>query len=585
MKKILCSLVSLFAFAFINVNAFCESYFSGNGGDGLRIEINKPVLNNMNEESSWINSFVVDTFSDDIARFSKIKVIDTNNIGIIQNAQKRDGSAYYSEAQSYEIGNFSVADEILITSITKKVSSYMLSFKINDKETNTLLASYNIPNCTAEELENGYVFKLALSELLLQRGVKLTESGKKALLSTGGYGTQIVYQGVQYVVTNNSFENTQNDEDMLKNFSSTSKVFKNLRKEHLKSVGITQYIELCPTIEIKMDKNSDTPSVREVYQILSKDKKLLATISHKWQSPTMFDKTDSNYSTPKQQADAFRKLSEAEIRQKEPDYLTFKTMPDFYKDDLSKCIEFELTYKRDSDGKIVRDSKGNIEPRNNLIKDQVYFGFHKIGNYVYNSYSIYYRDKSRFWNINDLKDCFSAIRISDSGTIKIDAKGDGKINGNHSTSFNKIVQTEVKKIENNNISIYITEKKKDEITKEIFIKSSSKEKNKITVSVDSKNGEPVKKSFDLFGYEDDYIEISKEQKTLYKGTKDEITVPSYYTIKAPFLDKGELSKYTKARLYPKKSVVQGKNVIIYEIDTESFVKKWDSSFEKETKKK
>lgn len=67
MKKILYSLVSLFAFVFINVNAFCESYFSGNGGDGLRIEINKPVLNNMNEESSWINSFVVDTFSDDIA--------------------------------------------------------------------------------------------------------------------------------------------------------------------------------------------------------------------------------------------------------------------------------------------------------------------------------------------------------------------------------------------------------------------------------------------------------------------------------------------------------------------------------------
>ena len=162
---------------------FAQSqYYSGDGRKDLSIEVDVPKLSgNLTTESTWIPDFVVNMLCDDIAKYSAITVVDTNNLDRVIEAQKRSESGLYNEDEVLELGNLSVAKNLLIINITAKSTSYAVSLKVNNKETNTSLAAFNEPNCSVTDLENGIVLKKAVADLLGQLGVNLTDEGKKSL--------------------------------------------------------------------------------------------------------------------------------------------------------------------------------------------------------------------------------------------------------------------------------------------------------------------------------------------------------------------------------------------------------------------
>ena len=159
-----------------------SSYFTGDGRKDLSIEVDQPKLSgNLTDEASWIPDFVVNMLCDDIAKYSAITVVDTNNLDRVIAAQKRGESEIYNQEDAVELGNLTIAKNLLIVNITAKSTSYAVSLKVNNKESNTSLAAFNEPNCSVSDLENGIVLKKAVADLLGQLGVKLTDEGKKSL--------------------------------------------------------------------------------------------------------------------------------------------------------------------------------------------------------------------------------------------------------------------------------------------------------------------------------------------------------------------------------------------------------------------
>ena len=149
----------------------------------LVMQVEEPELHNIASGSEWIPEFVVNTISDDIAKYSNIIIADNRNAKKMAQAQKRDEGALFDDDDLVEAGNFKVAKKVLFVSITGKGDSCALSVRINDKEKNTSIAAYSDPNCTFADLESGLAIKEAVADLLDQLGFTLSQSQKESLLS------------------------------------------------------------------------------------------------------------------------------------------------------------------------------------------------------------------------------------------------------------------------------------------------------------------------------------------------------------------------------------------------------------------
>lgn len=174
--------VTIVLFFILLLPVFSDSYFTGDGRKDLSIQIDTPKLVNIDDETSaWLYDTTINTFTDYINKYSNINVSDVYNQERIAEAQKNDENALYSSDNEIEIGNFTVAKYILVVSITGKPSSYSVSARLNNKETNTPLAAHN-KDYSYDELESCYFIKESIMDLLTQLGVNLTESGKNSLL-------------------------------------------------------------------------------------------------------------------------------------------------------------------------------------------------------------------------------------------------------------------------------------------------------------------------------------------------------------------------------------------------------------------
>ena len=110
----------------------------------------------------------MNTISDDIAKYSNIQIVDIYNSQKIAATQRRDENLLFDENEATQIGNFAVAKNVLLVSITGKTTSYAISVRINDKEKNISIAAHNNANCTFLDLESGKAIKEAVADLLSQ---------------------------------------------------------------------------------------------------------------------------------------------------------------------------------------------------------------------------------------------------------------------------------------------------------------------------------------------------------------------------------------------------------------------------------
>lgn len=165
----------------LSSSIFAQNFYTGNGGRGMRLEVEKPQVENVGSDVSWIPNFVANMVSDTIAKYSAIQIVDNYNEQRVVAARVRDESAAFDESAVLDAEGFAVAQNILNIAITGKSNSYSLSFRVTDKQTLAQKASHNNANCMYADLESGKALTAAVSDLLGQLGVTLTADAKKTL--------------------------------------------------------------------------------------------------------------------------------------------------------------------------------------------------------------------------------------------------------------------------------------------------------------------------------------------------------------------------------------------------------------------
>jgi TolB-like protein len=159
-------------------------YWQGDGGKGIRLAVLEPTSKTLSVNELWIPSMIQSSMTADFQKYSAMTIVDRQNLEKILNEQNQSLSGNYSDDDFISIGKLTNARYILAGSITKTSSSFMLELAVTDAESGERKASYPPKAVSPFALENLSAIKEATVELLNQLGVRLTNTGLRALNST-----------------------------------------------------------------------------------------------------------------------------------------------------------------------------------------------------------------------------------------------------------------------------------------------------------------------------------------------------------------------------------------------------------------
>ena len=157
-------------------------YFTGDGGSGIRLAVLEPSANGLTEdEQKWMTSTIQSSITGDFNRFSAMTIIDRQNFEKILEEQMLSVSGYFSDEDYIRIGHLINTQYILVGSVTKTATAYMLELGVTDAESGERKASYPPTQVSPLALENLTAVKEATVVLLEQLGVRLTTQGHEEL--------------------------------------------------------------------------------------------------------------------------------------------------------------------------------------------------------------------------------------------------------------------------------------------------------------------------------------------------------------------------------------------------------------------
>ncbi|GHV75131.1 hypothetical protein AGMMS49940_24330 [Spirochaetia bacterium] len=172
MKRMLCVL-ALFGVLF---DAYAQTYYTGDGGKGIRIAVVPPEGKGLDANETWMPALVQGMLITNLTRYSAMTVIDRRNMEEIDTIPA-EVTGYYGKAAN--------APYILTGVILKTGNTYVLQLAVVHAETGERRASYRSMSTTAAHFENGDTVNDAVPALLSQLWVTLTDAGKAALETSG----------------------------------------------------------------------------------------------------------------------------------------------------------------------------------------------------------------------------------------------------------------------------------------------------------------------------------------------------------------------------------------------------------------
>ena len=107
-------------------------------------------------------------------------VLDRSNERLTLAEQSLSANGNYSDEDYIKMGNMTNARYIVAGNIRNISGRYIVTFRINNTETNEIRASFN-NQYTAQDIESGLAAKEAVRELLLGMGIELTAEGERRL--------------------------------------------------------------------------------------------------------------------------------------------------------------------------------------------------------------------------------------------------------------------------------------------------------------------------------------------------------------------------------------------------------------------
>ena len=148
-------------------------------GAGIAIAVTSPQIRNASQNIAWIPQFFQDSITGNLAKYSKMTVLDRANESLIKAEQELSESGFYTEENAAQIGQMTNAQLVVAGSIQQIGGAYELNFRVNDVSTNEVKASSN-GRYSLSEIENGKAIGEVTQNLLEGLGIELSE--KEAML-------------------------------------------------------------------------------------------------------------------------------------------------------------------------------------------------------------------------------------------------------------------------------------------------------------------------------------------------------------------------------------------------------------------
>lgn len=152
-------------------------------GAGLVIAVTAPEVRNGGKAESWMPQFFQDSITGNLAKYSKMTVLDRANEDLTKAEQELGETGFYTEENAVQLGQMTNAQYAVFGSITALSSSYELNFRAIDITTNEIKAVYN-DRAGTKEIEDGTSVRAIITELLDGLGIGLTEKEKAQLAKT-----------------------------------------------------------------------------------------------------------------------------------------------------------------------------------------------------------------------------------------------------------------------------------------------------------------------------------------------------------------------------------------------------------------
>jgi hypothetical protein len=156
--------------------------FEGDGGRDIRLAILAPET--QGDVPSYLPLYIQGLLNNNFGKYSDITLIDRQNLDRIISEQNIAANGYYSDTDFSTIGNLTNTRYFLFGTIQKLSGvHYSLQLSITDSEAGIRRANY-MGNGTLAQLEGtGTLINTASADLLDQIGVRLTNTGRQALLA------------------------------------------------------------------------------------------------------------------------------------------------------------------------------------------------------------------------------------------------------------------------------------------------------------------------------------------------------------------------------------------------------------------
>ncbi|MCL1836439.1 MAG: hypothetical protein FWG46_02700 [Treponema sp.] len=168
--------------------------FEGDGGRGIRLAILAP--DTQGSVPDYLPLYVQGLLNNNFGRYSAITLIDRQNLNQIIAEQNIAASGNYSDADYITIGNLTNTQYFLIGTIQRLSGNrYSLLLSITEAGTGIRRANYMMGGTLAQLEGTGTLINEASADLLSQMGVRLTSTGKQALLA--GNTTTVRAQAAQ----------------------------------------------------------------------------------------------------------------------------------------------------------------------------------------------------------------------------------------------------------------------------------------------------------------------------------------------------------------------------------------------------
>lgn len=363
-------------------------------------------------------------------------------------------------------------------------------------------------------------------------------------------GKEVTIDDEQYLIIKNDFDmKSSTGRAVFK--SDSGEYYQNEKAQTLRrkkieqDFGITSYVEAFKITTRSTKSIKGISNFADIYLVLNADKTPLYKINQTWQSTAMFEGTTA------EKAEAFNKLTENEVREYDPDYFTFESLKGIYGTDLSKKIKMQFVYKHsEEDLKVVDyDDLRKIQD----YKD--FFSIDKKERSIWRTHTTYMNnevDVPTYMIQDPISGSNFCNFVINKNNYKLQAEGDGAINGSTSTS---VWRGEIK------VSSVTSEKAVFTVTK---------------TDTDVSDGGTT--------YNTIYSELSSaSQESKYISVSENVTinnmeVPSKITFTAPFKKSTvPLQKYTAVSWYPEYD--ESTMSIKYKPDYEEWINNYKKDFE------